>query len=171
MVWSSIGISPIQVAINPKIPQQERRTRMRLSKIDLTNLVAIGYADGDLGLLIDRGNEIEYVEIPAPIAAYFGLQQIDVLAASESASLSAPIEPTQLPRHKPLTMLPVNSSMALTVGYDHLCQILQVEFNSGLVYQYEAVEPETWESLQTADSTGRFFNSEIKGNYQCRRVE
>ncbi len=46
---------------------------MRLTKIDLSNLVAVGHQDGQLGLLIDRGDEIEYLEIPAPEAAYEGL--------------------------------------------------------------------------------------------------
>lgn len=32
---------------------------MRLSKIDLSNIVAVGHSDGYLGLLIDRGEEIE----------------------------------------------------------------------------------------------------------------
>lgn len=137
---------------------------MRLSKIDLSNIVAVGHADGYLSLLVDRGDEIEYIEIPAPFAAYQGLQQVSSLAAS-------PL-PTELPVvRQPLAMLPVSSSMARAVGYDDESQLLQIEFNSGSVYQYEGVNPQTWESLQTTDSTGRFFNSEIKGNYQCRRVD
>ena len=136
---------------------------MKLSKIDLSNLVAVGHSDGYLGLLIDRGDELEYVEIPAPVAAYQGLQQVDSLAASETASLPAACEP--------LAMQPVNSSMAKAIGYDCDRQTLQIEFNNGSVYQYTQVEQETWESLQTTDSTGRFFNSEIKGNYHCQRVD
>ncbi|MGB3263439.1 MAG: KTSC domain-containing protein, partial [Microcoleus sp.] len=50
-------------------------------------------------------------------------------------------------------------------------QVLQIEFSSGSVYQYSDVEPEIWESLQDADSTGRFFNSEIKGYYSSQRVD
>lgn len=135
---------------------------MRLSKIDLSNIVAVGHSDGNLGLLIDRGEEIEYIEIPAPQAAYQGLQQVNSLAASQSV-----IPPGQ----KQLTMQPVNSAMAKAVGYDRTCETLQVEFNNGSVYQYSGVEQETWESLQTADSTGRFFNREIKGKYECDRVD
>lgn len=134
---------------------------MRLSKIDLSNLVAVGHADGYLGLLIDRGDEMEYIEIPAPVAACEGLQQVSSLAANTSISAA----------QEPLAMLPVNSSMAKAIGYDNENQTLQVEFHSGAVYQYSDVEAETWESLQAADSTGRFFNSEIKGNYECDRVD
>lgn len=135
---------------------------MRLSKLDLSNLVAVGHADGYLGLLIDRGDEMEYIEIPAPVTAYQGLQQVSSLAAPENASISAA---------QPLAMLPVNSSMAKAIGYNNESQTLQVEFHSGAVYQYSDVDSETWESLQAADSTGRFFNSEIKGNYDCDRVD
>ncbi|HCF30238.1 MAG TPA: KTSC domain-containing protein [Cyanobacteria bacterium UBA11049] len=136
---------------------------MKLSKIDLSSIVAVGHSDGYLGLLIDRGEEIEYIEIPAPNAAYQGLQQVNSLAASESVALP--------PDRKQLVMQPVNSSMAKAVGYDRTNQTLQVEFNSGSVYQYASVEQETWESLQTADSTGRFFNRQIKGKYECDRVD
>lgn len=50
---------------------------MRLSKIDLSKIVAVGHSDGYLGLLIDRGEEVEYIEITAPNAAYQGLQQVN----------------------------------------------------------------------------------------------
>lgn len=136
---------------------------MKLSKIDLSNLVAVGHADGYLGLLIDRGDEMEYVEIPAPVAACQGLQQVSYLAASENTPISAAQELE--------AMLPVNSSMAKAIGYDNESQTLQVEFHNGAIYQYSDVESETWESLQAADSTGKFFNSDIKGNYDCDRVD
>ena len=135
---------------------------MRLSKIDLSSIVAVGHSDGNLGLLIDRGEEIEYIEVSAPKAAYQGLQEVSSLAAPESV-----LPPAQ----KQLLMQPVNSSMAKAVGYDRTNQTLQVEFNSGSIYQYAGVEQETWESLQTADSTGRFYNREIKGKYECDRMD
>lgn len=144
---------------------------MRLSKIDLSNLVAVGHENGYLTLLIDRGAEVEYIEIPAPRAAYEGLQQVEALVTEDIASLPTAIEPTHyLPSPEPLEILPVNSSMARTIGYDPDTELLQIEFSNGSVYQYEDVEPETWESLQEADSTGKFFNSEIKGKYQSYRV-
>ncbi len=61
--------------------------------------------------------------------------------------------------------------MAIAVGYDSDEQILQVEFQSGAVYQYSGVESETWEDLHSTDSIGRFFNDEIKGRYECDRLD
>jgi hypothetical protein len=135
---------------------------MKLSKIDLSNLVAVSHCDGYLGLLIDRGEEMEYIEVPAPNAAYQGLQQVNSLVATDTAALP-PIEQP--------AMQPINSSMAKAIGYDRTHQTLQVEFNNGSIYEYAGVEQQTWESLQTADSTGKFYNSQIKGKYQCDRVD
>ncbi|MEB3279775.1 MAG: hypothetical protein VKK42_12755 [Lyngbya sp.] len=53
---------------------------MKLTKIDLSKIVAIAHNNGQLGLLIDRGEEIEYIEVPAPEEAYDGLQQVSNFA-------------------------------------------------------------------------------------------
>ncbi|NDJ21136.1 KTSC domain-containing protein [Nostoc sp. B(2019)] len=135
---------------------------MKLSKVDLSNLVAIAHSDGYLQLLLDRGDELEFLEIPAPVQAYEGLQELNEIVA-ETAAL--PFE------EEPIAMLPVSSSMAIAVGYDSDEQVLQVEFQSGAVYQYSGVESETWEDLHSADSIGRFFNDEIKGKYECDRLD
>ncbi|MEH2177585.1 KTSC domain-containing protein [Nostoc sp.] len=135
---------------------------MKLSKVDLSSLVAIAHSDGYLQLLLDRGNELEFLEIPAPIQAYEGLQELNEAIA----------ETTALPfEEEPIVMLPVVSSMAMAVGYDRNEQILQVEFQSGAVYQYLGVDEDTWEDLHSSDSIGSFFNQEIKGRYECDRLD
>ncbi|NET40178.1 MAG: KTSC domain-containing protein [Cyanothece sp. SIO1E1] len=144
---------------------------MRLSKIDLTNLVAIGHDDDYLELIIDRGHELEHVTIPAPIEAYEGLQQLDAVIASEPPLFSAALEHPQLPGQTQLNhRQPVQSSMARAVDYDPRQNRLQVEFKSGAVYEYADVDAETWNALQESNSVGKFFNQEIKGNYQFRRI-
>jgi KTSC domain len=144
---------------------------MKLSKIDLSNVLAVGHSNGQLGLLIDRGDEVEFIEIAAPEAALHGLQMVDYIANTDTAELTGGAGlPEIAPSCDPIEMEPVNSAMARSIGYNEEEQVLQVEFSSGAVYQYSDVEPEVWESLQDADSTGRFFNSEIKGYYSSRRV-
>jgi KTSC domain len=137
---------------------------MKLSRLDLGNVVAIGHASGYLQVLLQGKEDLELLEIEAPIQAYEGLQQLNniVAAASGNALPSAP---------ESIAMLPVHSSMANALGYDEENQILQVEFNSGEVYQYTGVEPEIWEDLQETESIGKYFNHEIKGNYQSERVD
>jgi KTSC domain len=145
---------------------------MKLSKIDLSNVLAVGHSNGQLGLLIDRGSEIEFIEIAAPEAALHGLQMVDFIANTDTAELSPGIESKEIASSGgKIEMLSVNSAMARSIGYDEEEQVLQIEFSCGSVYQYSDVELETWESLQDADSTGRFFNSEIKGYYPSQRVE
>lgn len=134
---------------------------MKLSKVDLSNLVAIAHCDGYLQLLIDQGDELEFLEIPAPIQAYEGLQHLNEIIAETNV---LPCE------EEPIAMLPVSSSMANAVGYIQSEQILQIEFQNGEVYQYSGVEAETWEDLNSTNSLGRFFNQEIKGRYECDRI-
>lgn len=143
---------------------------MRLDKIDLSSVVAIGHSDGQLQVLIDRGEEMEYLELNAPFAAYQGLQQLAYIANNDISSFSD--EETELPaEEEPIAMLPVRSTMASAIGYDEDREILQIEFNNGAVYQYSGVDCETWEELLDSDSIGKFYNSEIKGCYECDRVE
>lgn len=58
----------------------------------------------------------------------------------------------------------VNSSNIKSVGY--LNNNLLVEYHSGDVYSYHNVPISLYEKLVTADSVGRFINSEIKGKYK-----
>lgn len=135
---------------------------MKLSKVDLSSLLAIAHSDGHLQLLLDRGDELELMEIPAPVQAYEGLQHLNEMI-TEFAALPAVEEP--------IAMLPVSSSMAYAVGYNSDEQILQVEFQSGAVYRYSEVDAQTWEDLHSADSIGQFFNQEIKARFDCERVD
>jgi hypothetical protein len=134
---------------------------MKLSKIDLSSLKAIAHDDNGLKLLIERDRQIEYIEISAPQAAYDGLQLLDRIITS-AAAIAASEE---------IEMLPVCSSMAAQVGYDADLEILQIEFNSGSVYQYTHVDAETWEDLHSSDSIGSFYNHEIKGYYPATKIE
>lgn len=122
---------------------------MKLINIDLKNVVAIGYEDEHLGLLIDRGTQMEYLEVSAPSYIYEELQELAEIVNEEAE----------------IPMLPINSTMASAVGYDGQRKILQIEFNSGSVYQYADVERETWERFLASNSKGKFFNKEIKGHY------
>jgi hypothetical protein len=144
---------------------------MKLTKVDLSSIVAIGHTGNQLGVLIDRGQELEYIEIEAPANAYQGLQQIAYIANEAVASLPLHYKPLKLSHKKSISMVPVKSTMANAVGYDSEQKLLQVEFVNGTTYQYSDVEPETWKSLQEAPSTGKFYNAAIKGHYTCKKLQ
>lgn len=66
---------------------------------------------------------------------------------------------------------PVESSMLRSAGYDAEHSVLELEFNSGRVYQYFDVPPEVFEELIAADSKGRYFLDAIDDCYLYRQVQ
>ncbi|MBV6622936.1 MAG: KTSC domain-containing protein [Rivularia sp. (in: Bacteria)] len=135
---------------------------MKFSKVDLTKLLGVSHSDGYLQLLLDRGDELEFLEIPAPIQAYEGLQDLNELIAEP---------PPLLEEEESCAMLPVASTMASAIGYDSENEVLQIEFNSGAVYQYSDIDEDTWEDLYSSDAVGKYYNQYIKGKYQSQRID
>ena len=64
----------------------------------------------------------------------------------------------------------VVSTNVRSVGYDAESSTLEVEFNSGSVYEYLNVPESEYESLMNASSKGRYLNRNIKGHYQDVRI-
>jgi hypothetical protein len=66
---------------------------------------------------------------------------------------------------------PVDSTSLASVGYDPSRAILEVQFrDSGDVYAYLDVPEATYRALLAAESLGRYFNREVRGRYEFRRV-
>lgn len=65
----------------------------------------------------------------------------------------------------------VESTTMRSVGYDQTNQILEVEFQSGAVYQYLDVLPAIYKELLDAESKGQYFNSAIRDTYGFVRVD
>lgn len=57
-----------------------------------------------------------------------------------------------------------------SVGYDGRSKILEIEFQSGEVYQYLDVPGTVHQKLQSAKSKGQYFNSEIRDDYPFVRL-
>jgi hypothetical protein len=134
---------------------------MKLSRLYLSNIIAIAHSGEYLQLLIDRGDEVELLEIPAPVGAYEALEELNNIVAD---SLELPTT------EDAIAMLPIESSMAKAVGYDSDEEVLQVEFRNGEIYQYQDVDDSTWDGLYKTDSIGKFFNQKIKGKYQYQHL-
>ena len=64
----------------------------------------------------------------------------------------------------------VDSTTMRSVGYDAKSGILEIEFDSGAVYQYVGVPARTYEQLLAAESKGRYFNDEIRDSYPYVQV-
>lgn len=65
---------------------------------------------------------------------------------------------------------PVTSSNICSIGYDAESQVLEVEFNSGAIYQYSGVPSGEFESLMNADSKGKYLGANIKGRYPFTKL-
>jgi inosine/xanthosine triphosphate pyrophosphatase family protein len=67
--------------------------------------------------------------------------------------------------------LAVQSSDIVSIGYDPIEKVLEVEFHGGRVYQYRNVEPEIYGQFMRADSYGTFFFAHINGQYRYQKIE
>ncbi len=65
---------------------------------------------------------------------------------------------------------PVSSSQIKSVGYDAKREELEIEFNSGGIYRYYKVPESVYNDLMKAESKGKFFNSQIKGLYEVKKI-
>ncbi len=64
----------------------------------------------------------------------------------------------------------IESSMLQSIGYDGNSSTLELEFNSGAVWQYFDFPESLWYEFEAAESQGKFFNREIKNQYSESRV-
>lgn len=64
----------------------------------------------------------------------------------------------------------VQSSMIRSFGFDSSSSTLEVEFNSGAVWQYFDVPESTYYEMKSAGSSGKFFHANIKGQYSESQV-
>jgi hypothetical protein len=65
---------------------------------------------------------------------------------------------------------PVTSSNLRSVGYDQASRTLEIEFNSGVIYQYDGVQAAAHDGLMRASSHGSYFHQNIKDRYPYRRI-
>jgi len=66
--------------------------------------------------------------------------------------------------------IPVSSSNLRSVGYDPDSSTLEVEFNSGAVYQYVNVPQSEYDGLMSAASHGSYFSANIKTRYSYTKI-
>jgi KTSC domain-containing protein len=64
----------------------------------------------------------------------------------------------------------VESTTMRSVGYESKSKILEIEFQSGEVYQYLGVPKTVHVGLLGAKSKGQYFNCEIRDDYAFVRV-
>ena len=64
----------------------------------------------------------------------------------------------------------LESEALSSVGYDAAERVLEIEFNSGRVYQYFDVPPHEVERLLRARSRGHYFSERVRDRYRFELV-
>lgn len=65
---------------------------------------------------------------------------------------------------------PVNSRILRSVGYDESTKILEIEFLTGLVYQYSGVPLKVYKDLMHSSEIGKYFSDKVRTQFRTRQV-
>jgi hypothetical protein len=66
---------------------------------------------------------------------------------------------------------PVQSCNLRSVSYDENRKNLEIEFHSGIIYQYQNVPSKIHTGLMNATSVGAFFTDKIKNSFRSIRLD
>jgi hypothetical protein len=69
-----------------------------------------------------------------------------------------------------LERLSVKSRILRSVGYDENTKILEIEFHTGLVYQYSGVPPKVYADLMHSGEMGKYFSEKVRPRFQTKQV-
>lgn len=64
----------------------------------------------------------------------------------------------------------IESSMIRSIGFDFERSILEIEFNSGAIWQYFDFPEFEWDTFKNAELQGKYFNNEILDQYAESQV-
>ena len=65
---------------------------------------------------------------------------------------------------------PVKSRILRSVGYNDSTKILEIEFHTGLVYQYSGVPPKVYADFMHSDEIGKFFSEKVRTQFRTKQV-
>lgn len=66
--------------------------------------------------------------------------------------------------------LSVKSRILRSVGYDESTKTLEIEFTSGLVYQYSGVPPKVYADLMHSGEIGKYYSEKVRPRFQTKQV-
>jgi hypothetical protein len=66
---------------------------------------------------------------------------------------------------------PVKSRIMRSVGYDDTAKNLEIEFQTGLVYQYSGVPPKVYKDLMSSTEIGKYFTDKVRNRFRTKQVE
>ena len=69
-----------------------------------------------------------------------------------------------------MTMIPVESNILASVGYDQATKKLKIVFTSGAVWRYNDVPKKVYDELLASDSKWNYMQSSVVGTYPGGRA-
>ncbi|MEO5642209.1 MAG: KTSC domain-containing protein [Bacteroidia bacterium] len=64
----------------------------------------------------------------------------------------------------------VESSMISSIGYEASTKTLEIEFNTGAIWQYADFPKDLWDKFKNCKSYGRFFLEHIQDFYADTKI-
>ena len=64
---------------------------------------------------------------------------------------------------------PVQSTILRSVGYDTDKKNMEIEFHSGLIYQYSSVPSKVYADLISAPAVGKFFSDKVRNRFRAKQ--
>ncbi len=64
----------------------------------------------------------------------------------------------------------VKSVILSSVGYDESTKVLEIEFHSGLVYQYSGVPLKIYKDLMHSSEIGKYFSDKVRTQFRTKQV-
>ena len=64
----------------------------------------------------------------------------------------------------------VKSRILRSVGYHDSTKVLEIEFQTGLVYQYAGVPPKVFTDLMHSDEIGKYFSEKVRTQFRTKQV-
>jgi hypothetical protein len=64
----------------------------------------------------------------------------------------------------------VKSVILRSVGYDDSTKILEIEFHTGLVYQYSGVPSKVYADLMHSGEIGKYFSEKVRPRFHTKQV-
>jgi hypothetical protein len=65
---------------------------------------------------------------------------------------------------------PVKSRILRSLGYDESTKILEIEFQTGLVYQYAGVPIKVYRELIRSEEIVKYFTDKVRNRFRTKQI-
>lgn len=56
------------------------------------------------------------------------------------------------------------------MGYDNVLKNMEIEFHSGLVYQYSGVPAKVYTELMSSNVVGKYYSDHVQNRFRSKKV-